>query len=110
LGKNIEQRHFVALITEKLPQKVVYQLYMMKGEEAWTVAKLRELLGKHITALEMAGSELQPQFTSVHKPSYQNEFHNHKTTAAELLNGGNSQKSQSGLKCVWTFIRRPLVR
>ena len=40
LGENIEHRHFVALITEKLPQKVLYQLYMMKGEEAWTVAKL----------------------------------------------------------------------
>ena len=41
LGENIEHRHFVALITKKLPQKVLYQLYMMKGEEAWTVAKLR---------------------------------------------------------------------
>ena len=40
LGENIEHRHFVALITEKLPQKVMYQLYMMKGEEPWTVAKL----------------------------------------------------------------------
>jgi len=38
LGENIEHRHFVALITEKLPQKVLYQLYMMKGEEEWMVA------------------------------------------------------------------------
>jgi len=87
LGENIEHRHFVAFITEKLPQKVLYQLYMIKGEEAWTVAKLRELLGKHLTALEMAGSELQPQFTSVHKPSYHKDFCNPKITAAELLNG-----------------------
>ena len=60
LGENIEHRHFVALIMEKLPQKVLYQLYMMKGEEPWTVAKLRELLGKHITAMEIAGGELHP--------------------------------------------------
>ena len=61
LGENIEHRHFVALITEKLlPQKVLYQLYMMKGEEPWTVAKLQEFLGKHITAMEMAGGELHP--------------------------------------------------
>jgi len=64
LGENIEHLHFVVLITAP---EGLYQLYMMKGEEAWTVAKCRELLGKHITALEMAGSELQPQFTSVHK-------------------------------------------
>ena len=39
-------------------QKVLYQLYMLKGDnEEWTVSKLRQLLGKHITALEMAGGE-----------------------------------------------------
>ena len=104
LGEDIEHRHFVALITEKLPQKVLYQLYMIKGDEAWTVAKLRELLGKHITALEIAGSESQPQFISVHKTSYHKEFRNPKTTAAELLNGcnrGSSQKFQRSLKCVF---------
>ena len=57
MGENIEHHHFVALITEKLPQKVIYQLYMMKGEEAWTVKKLRELLGKHTTTMELAGGE-----------------------------------------------------
>ena len=93
---------FVVLITEKLPQKVFYQLYIIKGDEAWTVDKLRELLGKHITALEIADSESQPQFTSVHKTSYHKEFRNPKTTAAKLLNGdnrGSSQKSQRSLKC-----------
>ena len=60
LGENNEDYHFVALITEKLPQKVMYQLYMMKGEEPWTVAKLRELLGKHIGAMEMAGGNSNP--------------------------------------------------
>lgn len=60
LGENIEHRHFVTLITEKSPQQVLYQLYMMKGEEEWTVAKLRELLGKHITAMEMAGGDMHP--------------------------------------------------
>ena len=33
LDENTEHCHFVALITEKLPQKVLYLLYMMKGEE-----------------------------------------------------------------------------
>jgi len=37
LGKNIEHRHFVSLITENLPPEVLYQLYLMKGEEPWTV-------------------------------------------------------------------------
>jgi len=33
LGVNVEHCHFIALITEKLTQIVLYQLYMMKGEE-----------------------------------------------------------------------------
>ena len=58
IGENIDHRHFVALILEKLPQKVRYQLYMRKPEdEEWTVTKLRMLLGRHISAMEMAGSE-----------------------------------------------------
>ena len=40
LGENIKHRHFVSLITEKLPQEVLYQLYLMKGEEPWTIRKL----------------------------------------------------------------------
>ena len=57
-GENVNHRHFVALISEKLPKKVLYQLYMQRADgEKWTVPKLRSLLGKHIIALEMAGSE-----------------------------------------------------
>jgi len=58
VGENVNYRYFVAIISEKLPQKVLYQLYMLKGDnEEWTVPKLRQLLGKHITALEMADGE-----------------------------------------------------
>lgn len=31
VGENVNHRHFVALISEKLPLKVLYQLYMLKG-------------------------------------------------------------------------------
>lgn len=59
LGENVDHRHFVAMISEKLPQKVMYQLYMLKPDgEKWTVSKLRQMLEKHITALEMAGGSL----------------------------------------------------
>jgi len=54
----IDTLYPVALITEKLPQKVLCQLYMLKGDgEEWTVLKLRNLLEKHISALEMTGGE-----------------------------------------------------
>jgi len=108
LGENIEHRHFVALITEKLPQRVLYQLYMLKGEEEWTVAKLRELLGKHISAMEMAGGEIHPPQASLMKSNLKlpyREYHNSKVTAGELLAGDvrNQSKSrkESGLKCVF---------
>lgn len=116
LGENVEHRHFVALITEKLPQRVLYQLYMMKGEEPWTVAKLRELLGKHITAMEMAGGELHPPpqpppTKSTHRPTQQyREFRNPqqptRATAGELLagsisNSGGNRKPQSSFKCIF---------
>ena len=109
LGENTEHRHFVALITEKLPQKVLYQLYMMKGEDPWTVAKLQELLGKHISAMEMAGGEFQPPPLKItHKPTnWDREFRNPhqvpRPTAVELLVGGssNSGNSKPNLKCVY---------
>ena len=41
-----------------MPQKVLYQLYT--GDEGWTVSKLRSLLSKYITALEMVGSLILP--------------------------------------------------
>jgi len=55
IGKNVEHIHFVSVILEKLPRKVKYQLYMQKPEdEEWTVNKLRVLLGRYISAMEMA--------------------------------------------------------
>lgn len=58
IGENVNHRHFVALISEKLPQKVLYQLYIMKKDgKEWTVSKLCQLLEKHITALMMAGGQ-----------------------------------------------------
>ena len=71
---------------------------MQKPEdEEWTVTKLRVLLGRYISAMEMAGSEEVPVTHS----------HQHrKSTAGELLsrnshkNPGNSQKgSQSCDEC-----------
>ena len=42
IGENVNHRHFIALIFEKLPQRVRCQLYMQKPEdEEWTVPKLR---------------------------------------------------------------------
>ena len=41
IGENVNHRHFIALIFEKLPQRVRCQLYMQKPEdEEWTVLKL----------------------------------------------------------------------
>ena len=58
IGEDTNHRHFIALISEKLPQKVLYQLYMLQEDgEEWTVKKLRQLLGKHIVAMEMASAE-----------------------------------------------------
>ena len=61
MGEDVNHRHFVALITEKLPQRVLYQLYMQKDDnEGWTVRNLRHLLGKHIMVLEIADRESHP--------------------------------------------------
>jgi len=116
LGENYKHRHFVALITDKLAQKVLYQLYMMKGEEAWTVAILRELLGKHITTIEMAGGEFHsqsqpPPTKSIPKSVYhykgsRNRHQGSQSTAGELFSAGNSSSegrtmSQKGVKCIF---------
>ena len=99
VGENIDHQHFVSVILEKLPQKVRYQLYMQKPEdEEWTVTKLRVLLGRHISAMEMAGSEEVPVTHS----------HQHlKSTAGGLLAGnshkspGNSQKRSRSRQCIY---------
>ena len=97
VGENVNHRYFVAIISEKLPQKVLYQLYMLKGDnEEWTVPKLRQLLGKHITALEMAGGESYVPQSPVRLNSgkhFQPEggrFSNLRPTAGGLL-AGNSR-------------------
>ena len=110
LGENIEHRHFVALITEKLPQRVLYQLFMLKGEGDWTVAKLRELLGKHIRAMEMTGGNHSslPVPPSNRQAQNSRESHTHNrphSTAGELLAGsggtGPPTRQQSTPKCVF---------
>jgi len=58
IGENVDHHHFVAISFEKIPQNVRCQLYMQKPEEEeWTVSKLRQMLGKYIFAMEMAGNE-----------------------------------------------------
>ena len=64
IGEDVNHRHFIALISEKLPQKVLYQLYMLRGEgEEWIVSKLQQLLGKHISTMEIANAEFSQMFT-----------------------------------------------
>ena len=94
IRENIDHRHFVLLILEKLPQKVRYQLYMQKPEdEEWTVTKLRVLLGRHISAMEMAGSEEGPvTHSNRDRPSESQRNQHMKSTAGGLL-AGNSHKS-----------------
>ena len=48
------------VLKTKLPQKVLYQLHMLKADnqEQTVVPKLCQLLGKHISELEIAGGEL----------------------------------------------------
>lgn len=114
LGENIEHRHFVSLITDKLPQEVLYQLYLMKGEESWTVQKLRMLLEKHITAMEMAGADFHlchqlPSTKMSSKPGHLFEESRRpplmsRPTAGELLVGGSSNigaSSRRTVKCVF---------
>ena len=58
IREGTSHQYFIALISEKFPQKVLYQLYMLQEDgEEWTVNKLRQLLGKHIVAMEMASAE-----------------------------------------------------
>ena len=110
LGENVDHRHFVAMISEKLPQKVMYQLYMLKPDgDEWTVSKLRQLLEKHITALEMAGGDPRPNQSLV-KPHNKYpprdgswQLFNPKSTAGGLLAGGNKSfvLSKQNPKCIY---------
>ena len=111
VGEDLNHRHFVALISEKLPQKVLYQLHMQKTDtEDWTVAKLRQLLGKHITALEIADHEsysASHQIVSGSKPTQgegRSNFH-HKPMARGLLAGNSkpnvNSNAQPQMKCFY---------
>ena len=56
VGENTDHRHFVSLTQDKPPQRVRCQLYMQKpDDQEWTTSSLRHLLGKYISAMDMAG-------------------------------------------------------
>ena len=115
MGEDVNHRHFIALISEKLPQRVLYQLYMLKAEdEEWTVSKLRQLLGKHITALEMASLEflLTPTESKHHSSLSQNDNtrRNHfssKPTASGLLAGSTKQRRPKQIQAKCIFCSQP---
>ena len=94
IGENVNHRYFVVLISEKLPQEVLYQLHMLKADNAeWTVPKLHQLLGKHITMLEMTGSKSHLPQAPI-RPSNSKQFQQEgskdfypKSTAEGLLTG-----------------------
>ena len=101
VGENVNHRYFVAIISEKLPLKVLYQLRMLKSDdEEWTVSKLRHLLGKHITALEMAGGEsriAQAQVRPISRYPLREGGHSYypRPTAGGLLAGNTRNLSGS---------------
>lgn len=107
VGQNVNYKHFVALISEKLPPKVLYQLYMLKGDdEPWTVPKLQQLVVKHITALEMAGGKCHHPPSPTRPKQYQLEGVRHpypKSTASGLLAGNskNQVPKRHQIKCVY---------
>ena len=115
VGEDVNHRHFIALISEKLPQRVLYQLYMLKAEdEEWTVSKLRQLLGKHITAMEMASLEfLQTPTEFKHHSSLSqndNTRRNHfssKPTASGLLAGSTKQRRPKQIQAKCIFCSQP---
>ena len=70
VGERVDHCHFVALILQKLPQKVRCHLYMQKSEDTeWTVPSLRQLLGKYISTLEMAGGYNLEEQTVTNNPT-----------------------------------------
>ena len=70
IGEQVDHRHFVAFILEKLTQKVHCQLYTQKPEDKeWTTPSLRKLLGYYISAMEMAAGENSERQPTVSNPS-----------------------------------------
>ena len=110
LGKDVNHHHFVALISEKLPQRVLYQLYVLKEEEEdWTVTKLCQLLGKHISALEMAAGTEFSQVSAhieVNKQTSHTEGHKRppqmRLTASGLFTGQNRPAATLG-RSIWVI-------
>ena len=77
---------------------------MQKPEdEEWTVAKLRMLLGRHISAMEMAGNdhkshEAPATFNPNHGGQQAQHSHFGKSTAGGLLVGNSHNKGQNSQK------------
>ena len=70
MGERVDHCHFVALILEKLPHRVRCHLYLQKSEdEKWYVPSLRQLLGKYISALEVAGNDNPEEQTVTNNPT-----------------------------------------
>ncbi|XP_065899645.1 uncharacterized protein [Dysidea avara] len=117
IGQDVNHRHFIALISEKLPQKVLYQLYMLKAEDKeWTVSKFRQLLGKHISAMEMASLEFpqtasQPKHSSGPGSSQSDNSRRNlftfKSTASGLLAGNNKQYGPRKTQAKCAFCGQP---
>ena len=80
---------------------------MLKGDdEEWTVPKLRQLVGKHITALEMPGGECHLPPSPIRPRHSQVEGVRHpypKSTASGLLAGNskNQVPKRRRIKCVY---------
>ena len=96
MRERVDHRHFVALILEKLPQKVRCHLYMQKSEdEELTVPSLRQLLGKYICALEMAGSDNPDEQTATNNstclPSRNRLTYPRSTTEGLFVTTNNAQ-------------------
>ena len=102
VGENTDHRHFVSMILDKLPQRVRWQLYMQKpDDQEWPTSSLRQLLGKYISVMEMAGGDGHVSLRSSATPSdslSRPRLPQHRS-AEGLLVAGNRQVSQP--KCVY---------
>ena len=114
VGEQVDHRHFVALILEKLPQKVCCQLYMQKPEdEEWTTPSLRKLLGKYISAMEMAGGESSERQPTVSNPSRLVPQHHplQPRPTVEGLLATNSKQNLKEVQIRWCLLQQTsLVR
>ena len=99
VGENTNHRHFVSMILDKLPQRVRCQLYMQKPDgEEWTTSSLRQLLGKYISAMEMAGGDSHDNPRPTSNPPLRLRLPQHRS-AEGLLAAGNRQNPQP--KCIY---------